>query len=154
MSTEQSPTPTGTRAGLTLTDVPRWTPLVRVLGCSMRPILDHGQLLLTRPRGSHVAVGDIVVFTRSDGRRYVKRIAAGPGDVVHLEAGRLFVNQRSYDGRPRIPGARVQTWHVPDGHIFAVGDNLGQSDDSRTWNEPFVPVTRISGVGLRASGGF
>ena len=112
----------------------------------MHPTLTHGQLLLTRPRGGRLKVGDIVVVEMKSGERYVKRIAAGPGDLVELEAGRLFVNQRSYDGRPRAAGAHVQTWRVPDGHVFVVGDNLGPSDDTRVWSEPFVAVSRIRGV--------
>jgi signal peptidase I len=114
----------------------------------MHPTLQDGQLLLTRPRGRRVDVGRIVVFTTRDGRRYVKRVAAGPGDLVELEAGSLFVNRCSYDGRPRAAGARVETWRVPDGHLFVVGDNLQQSDDSRTWHDPFVPLVLVSGVAL------
>jgi signal peptidase I len=114
----------------------------------MHPTLEHGQLLLTRPRIGRLEVGDIVVFRAGLGVRYVKRIVARPGDLVELEAGRLFVNQRSYDGYPRTAGARVQTWRVPDGHVFVVGDNAAQSDDSRVWHEPFVPLTRINGVAL------
>lgn len=115
----------------------------------MHPALAHGQLLLTRPAGRHVGVGDIVVFETAGGARYVKRVAAGPGDIVELEAGRLYVNQRSYEGLPRAAGARIEAWRVPDGHFFVVGDNLRQSDDSRVWKEPFVPAARISGVAMR-----
>lgn len=131
-----------------ISDMARWTPFVRVRGWSMHPTLEHGQLLLTRPRRRRLEVGDIVVLTTGRGVRYVKRIAGGPGDVVELEAGRLFVNQHSYDGHPRAVGARVETWHVPHGHYFVVGDNLQQSDDSRVWHEPFVAATCISGVAL------
>lgn len=115
----------------------------------MHPTLDDGQLVLTRPRGWSVDVGDIVVFTTGRRKRYVKRLAAGPGDLVELEAGRLYVNQRSYDAKPRTAGAKVQTWRVPDGHFFAVGDNMRHSDDSRVWQEPFVPLSSISGVVIR-----
>lgn len=115
----------------------------------MHPTLDDGQLLLTRPTGWRVNVGDIVVLTTDRGERCVKRIAAGPGDLVELEAGRLYVNQRSYDGHPRSAGARVEAWRVPEGRFFVVGDNLRQSDDSRVWHEPFVPASRISGVAIR-----
>jgi signal peptidase I len=131
------------------TDMARWTPVVRVRECSMHPTLEDGQLVLTRPRGWRVQVGDIVVLTTSSGERRVKRIAAQPGDLVELEAGRLYVNQRSYDGQPRTEGARVETWRVPDGHFFVIGDNLRQSDDSRVWHEPFVAVSCISGVAIR-----
>jgi signal peptidase I len=139
---QRPPTPITTPSPIT--DVARWTPLVRVHGLSMQPTLEHGQWLLTR-RGA-AAVGDIVVFTTGRGRRCVKRIVAAPGDVVELEAGRLFVNRQSMDGQPRTAGARVETWDVPDGHFFVVGDNLRQSDDSRVWQEPFVPAAGISGV--------
>ncbi len=144
---------TATTATSRTTEAVRWTPVVRVTGVSMHPALAHGQLLLTRPAGRHVCVGDIVVFETAGGARYVKRVAAGPGDVVELEAGRLYVNQRSYDGLPRAAGARVEAWRVPDGHFFVVGDNLRLSDDSRVWNEPFVPAARISGVAIIAVDG-
>ena len=114
----------------------------------MQPALDDGRWLLTRPAGRRVHVGDIVVFTRGSGQRCVKRVAAGPGDLVQLEAGRLSVGQRPDDGRPQARGAWVVRWRVPEGHVFVIGDNHHASDDSRVWNEPFVPVSRISGVAL------
>lgn len=130
-------------------DVARWTALVRIRGRSMQPTLTHGQMLVTRPAGGSIAVGDIVVVTTVPGNRYVKRVAAGPDDVVELEAGRLYVNHRPWDGRPRVVGARVETWRVPNGHYFVGGDNLRESDDSRVWPEPFVAASRISGVVLK-----
>ena len=133
----------------TRTDMARWTPIVRVRGRSMQPTLDDGRWLLTRPAGRRVHVGDIVVFTRESGQRCVKRVAAGPGDLVDVEAGRLHVGRRSSsDGQPRLCGARVERWRVPAGHYFVIGDNHEVSNDSRVWNEPFVPVSRISGVAL------
>ena len=114
----------------------------------MQPALTHGQWLLTRPAGRGIDVGDIVVFNVSPGTRYVKRVAAGPGDVVNLEAGRLYVNHRPWDGRARVVGAYVQTWRIPIGHYFVVGDNLSESEASRVWPEPFVAAARISGVVL------
>lgn len=131
-----------------ITDVARWRPLVRVRGCSMHPTLKHGQWLLTRPRPRRLQVGEIVVLTTASGGLRVKRIVAGPGDLVELEAGRLYVNHHSYDGRSRTAGARVETWRVPDGHYFVAGDNRRQSDDSRVWSEPFVAAARISGVAV------
>lgn len=128
----------------------RWIPLVRVHGRSMQPTLYAGQILLTRPAGRHVTVGDVVVLAATaPGALYVKRVAAGPGDVVELEAGRMYVNDRPWDGCPRVPGARVCTWSVPAGHYFVVGDNLPESIDSRVWTQPFVPASRISGVAVK-----
>lgn len=114
-----------------------WPGVVLVQGHSMEPTLRPGTVLVTVP--VRVGRGDIVVFRHASGARYVKRVAGVGGDRVELEAGRLRVNGRSLDGRARIAGAVVARWTVPNGHLFLVGDNLGFSDDSRTWDQPFVP---------------
>jgi signal peptidase I len=137
---------TGSR---TSTDAVRWIPFVRICGRSMLPTLAHGQVLLTRPVRGRVAAGDVVVLSAATGRLYVKRIAALPGDVVTLGAGRLYVNGRSWDGGPHAAAAYVARWHVPPGHCFVVGDNPHESDDSRVWREPFVALARIAGVAVR-----
>lgn len=124
----------------------RWTPAIRVRGHSMRPTLRDGQIALVLPRWRPVRVGDIVVLVTRDSGRLVKRVAAGPGSLVELEAGRLYVDGRAHDGLPRVAGPRIETWRVPSGHVFVVGDNLRRSDDSRVWSEPFVPVGRIAGL--------
>lgn len=133
---------------LLITEVSRWTALVRIDGRSMQPTLTHGQMLLTRPARWGVAVGDIVVLKAASAQLYAKRVAAEPGDIIEFEAGRLFVNQRSWDGRLRVAGPCVETWHVPNSHYFVVGDNLQESDDSRVWPDPFVAVSRMCGVAL------
>jgi signal peptidase I len=135
-------------AGTTPPDGSRWTPFIRVRGPSMRPALRDGQVTLVRPRGRRIRVGDIVVFVTPEGTRYVKRVAAVSGDVVEMEAGQLSVDGRPRDGLPRSVGAVVATWCVPEGHVFVVGDDLAQSDDSRVWPDPYVPIDRILGVVL------
>ena len=121
--------PTATRptrmAARTTTDVARWIPAVRVRGRSMLPALAPGRVLVTRPAWGRIGKGDVVVFATDDGRLYVKRIGAMPGDVVMLRSGRC---------------------PVPAGHCFVVGDNARESDDSRVWREPFVALSQIHGV--------
>lgn len=114
----------------------------------MHPALAPGQILLTRPRSTGVAVGDVVVLTTTRGTLYVKRVAARAGDVVALEHGRLYVNDRLRNGQAGVRGAHAATWQVPDSHYFVVGDNLRESDDSRVWAAPFVAASRINGVVL------
>ena len=50
----------------------------------------------------------------------------GPGGVLSYEFGR-----------------------VPPGHVLVLGDNSFQSDDSRTWPSPWVPVELVLGRPLR-----
>ncbi|TQM57949.1 signal peptidase I [Humibacillus xanthopallidus] len=124
--------------------------VVRVAGESMAPTYRSGDLLLTRGVGwSRLPRrGEVVVF-RHGGARMLKRVAGVPDDRVELEGGRLFVNSESVDGRPRIPGAYTAAWRVPMGSYFMSGDNPHVSDDSRVWDEPFVPVADVDAVVIR-----
>lgn len=125
--------------------------LVKVAGQSMAPTYRSSDLLITRPvgrAGARVQRGDVVVF-QHDELRMIKRVLGLPGDLVELEVGRLFVNGESVDGRPRVRGAYTQTWRVPGASYFMTGDNPAVSDDSRVWDEPFVPVEGLEAVVTR-----
>lgn len=124
--------------------------VVKVAGESMAPTYRSGDLLLTRGAGRAGLArrGEVVVF-RHAGTRMLKRVVGLPDDRVELEAGRLFVNGESVDGRARMPGAYTQVWRVPVDSYFVVGDSPGVSDDSRVWDEPFVPVDHLEAVVVR-----
>ena len=120
--------------------------LVRVAGESMRPTFRPHDLLLARPvPRAGPRRGDVAVL-RHDGVRMLKRVVGMPGDLVELEAGRLFVNGRSVHGQRRIPGALTETWRIPAGHYFVAGDSPSASDDSRSWDHPFVPAERVEAL--------
>src|SRR5665648_653624 len=103
--------------------------LVRVVGESMAPTYRSSDLLLTRPvgrAGARLQRGDVVVFRHGE-LRMIKRVVGLPGDLVGLEAGRLFVNGESVDGRRRVRGAYTQTWRPPGVSYFLAGDNPAAS---------------------------
>lgn len=97
--------------------------ITRVYGQSMSPTLEDGSLHLFI-RTQEPENGDIVIFSSPvEEEYYIKRVAAGPGEVV------------TYNGR--------EITLEPD-EYFVLGDNQRNSLDSRS----FGPITRDSLVSV------
>jgi len=82
---------------------------------------------------------------------FIKRIVAGPGDTVSIVDGQPIVNGKK-KSEPYIKPCAIPTEEVcnfpkpikiPPGHWFMMGDNRGESDDSRFWGP--VPTSWIIG---------
>lgn len=124
---------------------------VRVGSASMEPTLHHGDVVMVSrrpPEVADVARGDLVVFRwHGEGPRTLKRVVGLAGDVLVVRDAVLFVNDRRVD-EPYVDAARIdgyysQTFTVPEGSVFVLGDNRGNSLDSRD----FGPVSGSDLVG-------
>jgi signal peptidase I len=80
---------------------------------------------------------------------FIKRIVGGPGDVISIVEGHVIRNgvreQDSYI-KPCDGNAECNfptPIKIPPGHWFMMGDNRGESDDSRFWGP--VPTSWIIG---------
>jgi len=134
---------------------------------SMRTTLEEGQYVLVDKLTPHVdsySRGDIVVFhpvihqdgcdqpgdqiEGEDNTPFIKRVIGEPGDVVQLKNGNVFVNGAELD-EPYVHGQSTEelgegdVWTVPAGELFVMGDNRGNSTDSRA----FGPICTNEVVG-------
>jgi signal peptidase I len=81
---------------------------------------------------------------------FIKRVVAGPGDTLSIKDGHVYLNGvREHDlyinecgGGPDCNFPRPIK--IPPGDYFMMGDNRGESDDSRFWGP--VPDKWIIGV--------
>lgn len=72
-------------------------------------------------------------------QNFIKRVVGLPGDRLKVIGGRVFIDGRELDepyireaeGCPtcNLPGEIT----IPPDHYFMMGDNRGQSEDSRVW---------------------
>ena len=122
---------------------------------SMVPTLQVGDRFLANKFVYHFTDperGDIVVFDSVDedvDEALVKRVVGLPGDVVRVEGGTLFVNGEPQDEPylntdvvPDLTPPYGPTT-VPEGKVFVLGDNRGNSGDSRFFG--FVPTETVKG---------
>jgi len=113
----------------------------RVDGLSMEPSLENNQRIIMEKityRFHPPRRGDIVVLLRPDGPYeypLIKRVIGLPGETIEIRDGAVLI-----DGEPlREPYldqstlGYVQPVHIPDRHVFVLGDNRASSNDSRTF---------------------
>lgn len=127
-----------------------------VLGNSMYPTLQERDRLFAVKVPlyfSGVSRGDVIVLSAPDNQNkdYIKRIIGVEGDKVEIFGGRVYLNgnmlHEDYienDAYTHIYDE--DTWIVPEGQVFVLGDNRdeGASKDSRYFG--CVPIDSIKGV--------
>ena len=117
--------------------------VTRVVGAAMEPTLYNGQSILI-DRFCYVLsspkAGDVVVFLpngNENAHYYVKRVVAVAGDEVLIENGVLYVNgEESVLAEDKIldGGIAENAMTIGRGEIFCLGDNVNNSEDSRSAN--------------------
>ncbi len=129
----------------------------------------YGMSLLKTPLSQPLLRGEVIIFNSPKRPEYIfaKRIIALPGDVLSYQQTQLLLNQRQLTRELQYQNAqskvyleqldeeayliRYLTQHaafqgsvvVPAGHVFVMGDNRDNSQDSRSWG--MLPVGHIIG---------
>lgn len=83
----------------------------------------------------------------TNGIFYVKRVIGLPGDTIEVKHGELFRNGTLLN-EPYIKEAMNnsydQVWEIPEDHVFVMGDNRNNSNDSRSIGP--VPLDHVMGI--------
>jgi len=111
--------------------------------------------------------GEVIVFhVPEEGRDFIKRVIALPGETVKVEGDQVYINgepldetylkgaydkahengelYNRYDGdRSNFPNSSFPDGVVPEGTVFVMGDNRPNSEDSRMIG--YIPTDRIVG---------
>jgi signal peptidase I len=119
-------------------------------GSSMLPTLRDRERLIVNKFQYHwqdPRAGDVLIFSFSRDRDFIKRVIAVPGDEVYVDEETVYVN-----GEPLAEGYILEPTRghfgpvtVPDGHYFVMGDNRNNSMDSRDSAVTFISSERIKG---------
>ena len=133
-----------------------------VIGDSMLPTLHNGQFLLITAMPRELKHGDIVVISDTghnlpSQHPIVKRVVGLPGDIIDIDfmSGVVYRNgkalEESYTSMPtystRYLGGNTDfPCVVPDGRCFIMGDNRGNSADSRAQQVGMVDQRDVLGV--------
>ena len=129
-----------------------------VRGTSMEPTFYEGDYLLV----SRIAYskeppqrGDVVVLKESNrndsmsDRYLIKRVCAVGGDEITVNALGVNVNgikvEEKYISDDGVQEEKTETWNVPTGTVFVMGDHRSASLDSRSPDVGYVKEADIVG---------
>ena len=100
--------------------------------------------------------GDVLVFKypQDPERDFIKRVVGLPGETIELRRSQVLIDGELIEEpyldlmRPggRLPPDFMGTFgpmFVPEGHVFMMGDNRGDSQDSRYWGP--LPLDHVKG---------
>ena len=120
---------------------------------SMVPTLEVGDRIFVNRfvyRFTEPERRDVVVFdsiAEDDDQTLIKRVVGVAGDEIQVQSGVLYVNGEEQE-EPYLNDADQSRGFfgptvVPEGHIFVMGDNRGNSADSRVFGP--LPLENLKG---------
>ena len=87
--------------------------------------------------------GDLVVFERPQGeaagqiKDLIKRVVGLPGEHIEQRNGRVYIDDQLLEEPYLDDGTQttnLEAQDIPEGHVFVMGDNRGDSMDSRVFH--------------------
>ncbi|WP_433946575.1 signal peptidase I [Paenibacillus sp. SN-8-1] len=78
---------------------------------------------------------------------YIKRVIGKPGDVIEIKNQQVYRNGEALVEpyiKEKMNPSQDSKWVIPDNHIFVLGDNRNNSEDSRVLGP--IPFDHIMGI--------
>ncbi len=125
-----------------------------VQSSSMEPTLNVGDTCFYNQMAykevSDIQRGDIIDFDSEElGKHISKRVVGLPGDKIEFKDGKVVINGQYIDETNYCISEQdtnsSKIFIVPDESFFVLGDNRGNSLDSRYWVNPYVSFDNING---------
>lgn len=124
-------------------------PVLHIYGDSMFPTLNEGDTVMALKENRY-ETGDVIAFYYNN-KVLVKRVIAGPGDLVNIDSsGTVYINETEleepYVSEKAIGECDIEfPFQVPSDELFVMGDHRAISIDSRTREIGCIPIDRIIG---------
>jgi len=119
----------------------------------MQPTLLQGDHILVRKLVKYNPKrGDVIVYVSPSGSPFVQRVVALEDEIIEIKNSLIHINQERLFSSPFEKLSYFSTGKyaregkpikVPKGHVFVLGDNSANSNDSRYFGP--IPISDIIG---------